>query len=261
MSRVLPLPSPTEQSALVASLARERLRAFRRVVNGSDRLAIELYVLDAAIASEFHSVVRSLEILLRENMHRALAQRFGANWYQVLHAQLDLRTRKDITKARNQVGWSAPPGKVVAQMMFGAWTGLLDAGGALSDASGAQLADYEQLLWSTALTNAFTSPTSVALERRDVHSLAQTVHWARNRINHCEPLVFGFPQPGQSTVSGVQARKTPARVLKDAQQLLLLLNPDVSAWMSKWDTLDRLLVEPLAQQALASPPAGVQLVH
>lgn len=195
---MLTLPSRTEQAALVASLAPQRLRAFRRVTGGDDRRAIA-----------------ATDTLGHQN-----------------------------------------PGRVVAQLTFGAWTGLLDRGGPLSRGPDATLADYDATVWGPALRHAFVG----APERAQVHALAQSLNWARNRINHCEPVVFGFPQQGQGT-HGRQQRKSPGRVVGDARALLALLDADVAAWMSRWHAVDRLVRDPSAQAALPRTDPRVQLLE
>ncbi|WP_298461274.1 hypothetical protein [uncultured Cellulomonas sp.] len=251
---MLTLPSQAEQSAFVASLAPQRLRAFRRATGGNDRRAVELYLIDAELASLMHGTIRGVEVLLRERMHRSLVAAFDDRWYLTLQSQFDLKTKRKIDEAVTLVGRNNA-GKVIAQLMFGAWTGLLNAGGPMTGVRNAAIADYETALWSPALRNAFIgSPT-----RTHVHALAQSLNWARNRINHCEPVVFGFPQQGQGA-PGRQQRKSPERVVADARTLLTLLDVDVAAWMTRWHPLDRLMRDPLAQDALPRTSPTIDLL-
>lgn len=120
-----------------------------------------------------------------------------------------------ISDAKQKLDYNPTPGKLAAQLMMGAWVSFFDRGGTLR--AGGR-ADYEAHLWDPAVSSVFNrggiSPT-----RSDIHGLTQSTNWARNRINHCEPVVFRFPQLGQSGTSGVQDRHSPARFSADIRKL------------------------------------------
>lgn len=77
----------------------------------------------------------------------------------------------------------------------------------------------------------------------------QRLNWARNRVNHCESVVFGFPQPGQA--QGIQLRHSPAGIIEDCRVLVGRFSGEVEAWMRASTAVDQLVAHPLAQQALA----------
>lgn len=245
---VIPQPGLAEQHALIASLAPPRLQRFRAVFGGRDRDAVALYLLDAELASHLHAALRFVEVALREAMHRALARRYGRRWFDTHAHLLDEPTRRQIGEATRVVGPRAPEGKVVAQLMLGTWVRLLDRGGTL--ASGGR-ADYERDLWRPALSTAFTTPGGGGPTRQQAHALAQRVNWARNRINHCEPVVFGFPQPGQSGHAGTQVRRSPVLLLRDLHGLLGHLDTDLADWLRSWGDLNTLVAHPHIQLSLA----------
>jgi hypothetical protein len=194
--RVFMHPTLPQQRALIASMAPERLVPYRRAVGGSERRAVELYLLDAELASQFHAALRAVEVLMRQRMHEELSTTFGSDWYRRLFDKLDMRTKRRIDEAWRGVGRTAPDGKVVAQLMLGTWSGLLDRGGVTSEPGDQTvLADYESLLWTPALARAFTDRgRGAGISRRsDASRLVRSVGWARNRVNHCESVVFGIP--------------------------------------------------------------------
>ncbi len=256
--RVFMHPTLPQQRALIASMAPERLVPYRRAVGGSERRAVELYLLDAELASQFHAALRAVEVLMRQRMHEELSTTFGSEWYRRLFDKLDMRTKRRIDEAWKGVGRTAPDGKVVAQLMLGTWSGLLDRGGVTSEPGDQTvLADYESLLWTPALARAFTDRgRGAGISRRsDASRLVRSVGWARNRVNHCESVVFGIPQPGQG--SDKQLRKTPGRVLEDVLVLARHLDSDVAEWIAGWPTPRRLIEDPRARAAL-SGLAGVR---
>ncbi|MDR0594416.1 MAG: hypothetical protein LBG60_14430 [Bifidobacteriaceae bacterium] len=83
-----------------------------------------------------------------------------------------------------------------------------------------------------------------------MYALTQRLVGARNRVFHCEPVVFGFPLPGQLTATGKQRRVTPRQALSDFRLLITMMSPDVAAWLATWDRIDSLLADPLVGLAL-----------
>jgi hypothetical protein len=252
----VPSPSPSLAPAVLASLANDRLRHFRRAVPaGGHRATLELYLLDAELASGLHALFRNVEVLLRETMHRALAAHFGPRWFsdQSFRAALDQRTLTAVDDAIRGVrpSWDTPSaGSVVAHLMLGTWVQILAPG-----AQGRQ----EAVIWQPALASAFQR--SRPLARADAFELAQRVNWARNRVNHCEPVVFGFPLPGQVTAKGRRRRVTPQQVLDDSRELVAAVDPAVAAWIGTWAEIDGLLADPRVGAALAYKAAdrGIHL--
>jgi hypothetical protein len=248
--QVIPQPTLTERQAIVASLAPARLRPYRQAVaGGGDGRAVELYLLDAQIASHLHATFRAAEVVIREAVHRGLAAVYTDRWFNNHNGMLDERSLGEIAKARTELaraGSRSPsPGQIVAQLMFGTWTNLFDRGGTRADGT---RADYADDLWLPALSNEFTqgSPT-----QQQVHALTKRLNWARNRINHCESVVFGFPQPGQRTRSSQQIRRSPALLLQDTRDLVGYTDPAIQTWLTKWTDVDQLIADPLAQEAIA----------
>ncbi|MCB8913357.1 hypothetical protein KUG88_24875 [Rhodococcus rhodochrous] len=70
-----------------------------------------------------------------------------------------------------------------------------------------------------------------------------------NRVNHCESVVFGFPQPGQA--QGSQLRHSPAGIIEDCRVLVGRFSGEVETWMRASTAIDQLVAHPLAQRALA----------
>jgi hypothetical protein len=241
--QMLAQPVPALLPAVAASLAPARLRAFRRATEGHNRLALEMYLVDARLASTMHATFRAVEVLVREKMHRALSTAYSDRWFDVLEAQglLDARTARKIAvpRQRGSDGTQPAAGKVVSRLMLGVWVELLDRG-----ATGR----YERELWPT-LVAAFTSEDRIP-DRVEVHHLAKRFAWARNRVNHCEPVVFGFPLVGERAPGGRQRRLAPAVLLEDVRTLAHLADPSVATWLRACDTVDDLAADPLAQRAL-----------
>ncbi|HXH33587.1 MAG TPA: hypothetical protein VNJ54_04140 [Plantibacter sp.] len=237
---MIPQPRLSEQQALVTSLAKPRFRRFRAVARGSDREAVRLYLVDAEIASELHAAARIAEVALREHIHRALAATYGDRWFQTHSGLFDERTLDSFNEVIEKLGARAAPGKVIAQIMFGTWVSLLGKGDKKPDGT---RANYKRDLWAASLSSQFD------VDRSTLHALAMRVNWARNRISHCEPVVFGLPMPGLGGPN-TQIRRSPAVIFEDIQDLAGLVNPSLSDWLGNWSDTYALFLSPLAQTAL-----------
>lgn len=102
---------------------------------------------------------------------------------------------------------------------------------------------YVQDLWEPALKKGFSVP------RSDLRSLAMRVNWARNRISHCEPVIFGLPMPGLGK-PGIQIRRSPTLMLNDSRDLLRASSANFADWFDRWETTRALMTHPLSLDAL-----------
>lgn len=192
---------------------------------------------------------RVVEVLLRETMHLALSAGFGVRWFDTpaFRSALDTRalTAVDGAVQAARPGKGTPPvGAVVAQLMLGTWVQIL--------APGVRRLQ-ERLIWQPVLASAFQHATtsSQVRTRAQVFELAQRLNWARNRVNHCEPVVFGFPLPGQINTTGQRRRATPQQILDDIRTLAAAMNGSVATWLDAWVELDQLLADTRVAAALA----------
>ncbi|MDQ0574306.1 hypothetical protein [Agromyces albus] len=236
---MIPQLTPVEQTALINSLAKQRLRRFRSATTG-DRDAIALYLIDAELAANLHAGVRFAEVALRETIHRSLTSQYGERWFQDHRNLLDETADAAFTDAEAAVGVQAPAGKIIAQVMLGTWVNLLGKGDDKIDGSRAY---YVKDLWEPALKHGFSEP------RKDVARLAQRINWARNRISHCEPVVFGLPMPGLGA-AGIQVRRSPALIFADVQALLQFTTSNFATWLDRWETTHTLCTHVLVTKAL-----------
>jgi hypothetical protein len=239
-------PSPPETAALSGLLARPRLAPYRRVFRGAHALAIQLYLLDSALATAFHELLRVVEIGMREAMNRELTLAYGPKW--MLNANLlDENTQSHVTQALKRVGRQASQGKIVAEITFGGWTGLLQPGGYVGKGRNRVQRDYEQTLWVPALSKAFqhTNASRVSVSER-----ATRVKNLRNRVAHHESIVFGITQPGQK-IGSAQLRQLPASALQDVRILIGYVDPHLQTWLANCIDIDSILQDSLISDALA----------
>ena len=166
---------------------------------------------------------------------------FDERWFASQRHRFDEDLCEKVDEALEKVGESAPAGKVVAQLMLGTWVSLLGRGDRKDDGTKAR---FQTSIWEPALQAAFDG-----IERKTLHRAAMSLNWARNRINHCEPVIFGFAQPGLGT-PGVQLRRAPHLVLEDARTFASYLDADLEQWLRRWTEIDTLLDDALVRTAL-----------
>ncbi|MFE5309527.1 hypothetical protein [Isoptericola sp. NPDC056605] len=196
--------------ALVRAVGPDRFASYLAAAADDRELACRLYVWDRDLSAALLADIAIVEIALRNAINHQLVAAHGPEWY-TQDIGLDARSRNSLTTAWRRLTKSGRrvPGKVIAQLMFGFWADLLDAGGEIGDAPQSSKADYEQM-WRAGLHRAFPGGRTEAamlgeqFTRSWTHSIASTVHAVRNRCAHHEPLIRGIPLPGQDRRITVQ---------------------------------------------------------
>ena len=133
---------------------------------------------------------------------------------------------------------------MVAEITLGTWVKFLAKGPGNRHETG---------IWAPTLSSSFQAGLEPPAERSraDVYLLAQRFLWARNRVNHCEPVVFGFPLQGQMTANRKRRRLTPHQLLDDVRDLAAAMDTSVGSWVASWGDIDILLTDPLIADTLA----------
>jgi hypothetical protein len=164
--------------ALCESLSRERLSKYLSVTE--DRLsdAIALYEINTKLSAAFYVPLQSLEICLRNHLNRCMSSRYGENWLlDPISTPMSAHSREMLDLAIRESG-SQSPGKVVAELKFAFWVGLL-----------AQ--QYDATIWRQAAHHAFRAHGGK--QRKPVHSRMNAIRRFRNRVAHHEPIFQADP--------------------------------------------------------------------
>lgn len=191
---------------LASHLSVDPLRNYVTAADSDLDAALILYQWNCRAAAVFFESLGHGEVLLRTAMHDQLTvwhTRSGraGHWYDDPAHILPAKRRDDIAKARHYLarhGVDDVPGQVVAQLTFGFWRFLLDAG-------------TQTLLWAPAIQHAF--PHLIPRRRATVYNLIDPLYGLRNRIAHHEPVhnrplqqrydqlleLVGYIDPGLST--------------------------------------------------------------
>ncbi|MCW5951374.1 MAG: Abi family protein [Propionibacteriaceae bacterium] len=230
--------TPAQEAALDLAISVDRMGTYLAAVNGDATRARRLYIWDRDLSSAVLADIAIVEVALRNAMHKALVAQWGPRWYEDTALRLDDRSLSQLRSAWNELpagikanrAGPAVPGQLVAHCTFGFWVNLLDAG----DHAGAEprraKIDYEQL-WRRGLSKAFpggraeAAATNERFTRRWTHGIAKSVNTLRNRAAHHEPLVNGFPLPGQQRrLSALEGHETYLRLAR-------MLDRNLEGWL------------------------------
>ena len=109
-------------------LAPERLDAYRQD-GAATATTLARYLLNMALCETLYSPLQFAEVALRNALHTCLTARFGtASWYDVVPS-LPAWQQKQLGEARQKLqthGKPVTPGRMVAELQFGFWTGFFN---------------------------------------------------------------------------------------------------------------------------------------
>lgn len=246
-------PGGADAGAFHLAIPAARMRRFNSACAGLQKDALRLYILDAHLTAHMHALCRLLEVVLREAVHKQMTVRLGNRWFDTNDGSLDDDFTSYVAAAYDEFArrrnWSrvhkaqVAPDDLIAELKMGAWRNLLSKG---SYASGTSV-KYDQNLWpgDKGLNTVFKARTGMATppDFAQISSLVQRFVGARNRISHCEPIVFGFPQT-KTTKAGKPIRRTVIGIVHDMRMLYSFIHPELEGWVLDHKELNALLHNP-----------------
>lgn len=171
------LRNPAINTSLEEVLTRDRLEKYLEAASGDLDHALSLYERNSRIAEAFYTPLQTLEICLRNRIHRNLSLAYGSRWFEANSVPLQSDVRRDIDRAKAAILQSRKlitTGRIVAELNFGSWVSLLGP-------------RYDATLWRTSLFSAFRE-TGRNMRRDRVHRRLNALRRLRNRIAHHEPI-------------------------------------------------------------------------
>lgn len=167
--------SSANLSEIEKALSAERLEPYRAGANWNLALAICLYEQNTLLSESLYGILQGLEVTLRNSIHLQLNAGYcRPDWYDVV--RLEPEQLAALTKVKailNKEGKPLGAGRVVAELSFGFWTGLIGP-------------KYNEL-WRNHLVKVFPRRP---LQRTEVQIRLNSIRRLRNRIAHHEPIVF-----------------------------------------------------------------------
>ena len=217
---------------LETTISRERLGRYLSATKGNLPSALKLYELNLRLSQLLYGALHGFEVLLRNSMHDQLVAFFkDPEWYE--KAPLNPSSRDMVYVAKSNVGpKSYTPGKVVAELTMGFWTGLT-AG------------SYQRDLWVPCLHKAFPN---IPPDRAKIHAAISDLKALRNRVAHHERILGaqGKLYVGKHPVLGNELCISPELVTDAAGWIC----NDTASWIrqaTQFDVCVRLLASDLAK--------------
>ncbi|MCX7540399.1 hypothetical protein [Corynebacterium antarcticum] len=223
---------PEHWVALDRSIGPVRMGTYVAAAEGDSDRARALYLWDRELAAAFFADLAILEVALRNAMSARLKDEWGCEWYRNPDMPLDDRSLNTLSTAWQRITGEKTADRLVAQCMFGFWRGLLDAGSYTGKKPRRIKCDYE-VLWRGVLDKAFPGGRALARaenqrwNREYAFAVVSRVNELRNRVAHHEPLINGFPLPGQ------RVRVTAREAHEDTMHLAAMLDRDLHTFLSR----------------------------
>lgn len=168
-----------------------------RSPNGTDRETVANYLWNISLCEALYPSLNALEITLRNAIHRAATDSYGAEYWFDQPGVLQQRQPRQVQAAKHRLSERGRPdsaGRIIAELSFGCWTTLL------SD-------PYHSSFWmpgrARLLKDAFPHMTNAKRIRGDIHRRCDTQRYLRNRVFHFEPIWDGVDVPAQQTTISV----------------------------------------------------------
>lgn len=205
--------TPANIANLETSHSPERLAPYFALAGGDKEQGLKLYAWNSALSQALYTPLQGLEITLRNAIGNRLRSTYGPAWYELnpgpaLHYPLpDM-----LLKARTELGRRAiiaDHGRVVAELNWGFWTGILAR-------------RYEQL-WRSDLRHVFQS--TGPLTRNAVFLPLDDLRRLRNRIAHHEPILNRNIAADLAAILGLIRLVSPiaAEWVEDQSEVLTIL--------------------------------------
>lgn len=163
------------------AISPERWRTYEIAAGHDQNRAHALYLWNASVGQSFHYPLQSVEVCMRNAIHRALVSAHGPNWCNDAACRAALQPRQDqeiAEAARRRLRLyktAATTPQIVASLTFGFWIAMLKR-------------EYNPLIWSSHTALVFPH-LPAGTNMRAVGKVGRTIKDLRNRIFHQEPLL------------------------------------------------------------------------
>lgn len=164
---------------VASSLSPERLGAYRRYSGDTEFDSLLRYMWNTELGASFYGPLQHLEVTMRNAMHIALVEKYGTElWFDIPQLLKTYQT-KQVDKARSKLAQSDQinPGKIIAELEFGFWTGLLSR-------------KYAPSIVPVVIKGAFSGVERRYRERSYLCDELNAIRSFRNRVFHHEPIWY-----------------------------------------------------------------------
>lgn len=165
----------------------QRINKYFRAVGKNKQRAMELYQANLELAQAFHPLLGSFEVILRNQLHYALAAHFNDKEWIINQKNGFMQDRRlgskywmkgEVTKAEKKLtdnGIAITHGRIIAEQNLGFWNSMFEKK-PYAVLSGIPLSIFKN------------KPANI--DRTDINKRIIEIREFRNRINHNEPICF-----------------------------------------------------------------------
>jgi hypothetical protein len=167
--------------SLQNTISPERWHTYELAAGYDLNRAHALYLWNASVGQSFHYPLQSVEVCLRNAIHKAFSKVYGSDWCNeaTCRAALQQRQGQEIEQAARRrfqmYRTAATTPQIVSSLTFGFWIAALNR-------------QYNNIIWTDHKDIVFPNlPDAVLI--RDVARTGAIIKNLRNRIFHQEPLI------------------------------------------------------------------------
>lgn len=209
---------PFAYDSIADCLSRERLSKYLTRTGNSIERALALYVWNQEAGAALTITLSQLEVCLRNQVARVLADAYGPSWPKVHRLRHNHEVvRHELEKAESRIAKPIPStSDIIAATDFNLWRELCKPA-------------YAGVFWAKRIPLGFPHVTTPGKEREiltAVHRKVDLLLKLRNRIAHHEPII------------GSNWEKIGAKLAErhaDAIELLHWMNSDFATWVLSRD--------------------------
>jgi len=195
-------------TSIERTISRERLQPYLNAAHSNCVKAVELYEFNVAISEALYGYLHGLEIAIKNAIHHELNCAYGTpHWYDCAPLSPHHQS-KFIQEAKKKAGQNVPAGKVIAELAFAFWTGLVAH-------------QYNWTLWVPYLHKAFPHAKT---PRNHVSRRLEAIRNLRNRIAHHERILTS-----QCCLRAGHQRYITLREISECAEWIC---PDTAKWLA-----------------------------
>ncbi len=175
-------------NALTSSYSRVRLSSYRLQPGDPDMTVLSRYLWNMLLGEALFPTLQTLEVTLRNSMYDSIGVAYNQpDWYDI-PGLLESFSQRDVAAAKQKLTDAAvkkrlpdnalqTPGRIVAELTFGFWTGLLSS-------------NYETnpRFWPRLIVPMFPHAPKHLQTRRRIADTLHPLRYLRNRVFHHEPI-------------------------------------------------------------------------
>lgn len=165
------------QAQFASVLSSDRFSRYLVWAGGDKEKAFQLYAINTQISEALYTPLQTLEITLRNRIHEIFLHHFTADWFDEPSIITTNYQRERVQKAKADLlanKKEVTPSAIVAKLMFGFWTTLLDK--------------HHIHLWHACL-HKIASKDGRYLDRKSLATPLTSIRILRNRIAHHESIL------------------------------------------------------------------------